>query len=163
MVAVRMMQPSAHQVIDVIAMGHRLVSAGRPMLVRTARWRRAPHGIGGVDRDSVLIDMILVWVMQVAIMEIIDVAVMADRRMPTLGTMFVGVVGMMLLGVGGHDGFSFLGGVPRGNRRLSPFGGMFHGAFHQTQNVSVGKQVVDVLRLEAFKGGSCAAIGAVSL
>ena len=114
MIAVRMMQPSAHQVIDVITMGHGFVPAGRAMLVRTTRLRRALHGIGGVDRDSVLIDMILVRVMQVAIMEIIDVAVMADRRMPTLRTMLVGVVGVMLLGAGGHDVFSFLVCGPRG-------------------------------------------------
>ena len=107
MIAVGMMQPSAHQVIDVIAMGHRLVPAGRPMLVRTARLRRALDGIGGVDRDGVLIDMIFVRVMEVAVVEIIDVAVMADRRMPAVGTMLVGVVGMMLLGAGGHDVFSF--------------------------------------------------------
>lgn len=108
MIAVRMMQPSAHDVIDVITMGHGFVSAGWPMLVRTARLRGALDGIVGVDRDGVLIDMILVRVMKVAIMEIIDVAVMADRRMPTVGTMLVGMVGMMLLGAGGHDVFVLL-------------------------------------------------------
>ncbi|MBV8111233.1 MAG: hypothetical protein JO012_15860 [Hyphomicrobiales bacterium] len=60
MIAMGMMQPSTHQVVDVVAMGNDLVPAGRPMLVRAAGLRRALHGIGGVDRDSVLIDMILV-------------------------------------------------------------------------------------------------------
>jgi hypothetical protein len=32
--------------------------------------RRALHGIGGVDRDHVLIDMILVQVMEMAVVEI---------------------------------------------------------------------------------------------
>jgi hypothetical protein len=107
MIAVRMMQPAAHEVIDVITMGHGFVSAGWPMLVRAAGLRRALDRVGGVDRDSVLVDMIFVRVMEVAVVEIIDVAFMADRRMPTVGTMLVGVVGMMLLGAGGHDVFSF--------------------------------------------------------
>jgi hypothetical protein len=132
MIAMRMMQPSAHEVIDVITMGHGFVSAGWPMLVRAARLRRALHGIGGVDRDGVLIDMMLVRVMEVAVVEIIDVALMADRRMPTVVTMLVGVVGMMLLGAGGHGVFILLGLRSEGDRRLSPFGGMLHGAFHQT-------------------------------
>jgi hypothetical protein len=132
MIAMRMMQPSAHEVIDVITMGHGLVSAGWPMLVRTAGLRRALDRIGGVDRDGVLVDMILVRVMEVAVVEIIDVAFMADRRMPAVGTMLVSVVGMMLLGAGGHAVFSFLSLRSEGDRRLSPFGGMLHGAFHQT-------------------------------
>ena len=121
MIAMRMMQPSAHEIIDVVTMGHGFVSAGRPMLVRAARLRRALHGIGGVDRDDVLIDMILVQVMEMAVVEIVDVAVMADRRMPTVGTMLVGVVGVMLLGAGGHDVFSFFVCGPRrtGGYRLS--------------------------------------------
>jgi hypothetical protein len=60
------------------------------------------------------------------------VAFMADRRMPAVGTMLVSVVGMMLLGAGGHAVFSFLSLRSEGDRRLSPFGGMLHGAFHQT-------------------------------
>jgi hypothetical protein len=70
MIAMRMMQPSAHEVTDVVTMGHGLVSAGWPMLVRAPRLRRALHGIGGVDRDHVLIDMILVQVMEMAVVEI---------------------------------------------------------------------------------------------
>ena len=84
------------------------------MLVRAASLRRALDRIGGVDRDGVLVDMIFVRVMEVAVVEIIDVAFMADRRMPAVGTMLVGVVGMMLLGAGGHDVFSFLVCGPRG-------------------------------------------------
>jgi hypothetical protein len=70
-VAMRMMQASAHDVIDVIAMGHRFVPAGRAMLVGAARLRRALC----VDRNDVLVDMILVHVMEMPVMQIIDVAV----------------------------------------------------------------------------------------
>ena len=106
MVAMRMMQASAHDVIDVIAMGHRFVPAGRAMLVGAARLRRALHRVGSVDRNDVLVDMILVHVMEMPVMQIIDVAVMADRRMPTFGTMLVSMIGMMLLGASSHDVFT---------------------------------------------------------
>jgi hypothetical protein len=117
MIAVGMMQPSAHEVIDVVPMGQGLVPARRAVLVRTARLRRALHGIGGIDRNDVLIDMILVHVMEMAVVEIIDMPVMADRRMPALGTVLMGMVGMVLLGAGGHDLFSFFICGSRGTRR----------------------------------------------
>src|SRR5258708_7780885 len=107
MIAMRMMQSSAHEVIDVITVGHGCVLAGRAMLVRAARLRRALHGVGGIDRDDVLVDMILVHVVEMPVMQIIDVALMAHRRMPTVGTMLVGMVGMVLLGAGSHGVFSF--------------------------------------------------------
>ena len=79
MIAMGMMQPSAHEVIDMVAMGHGFVPAGRAMLVRAARLRRALHGIGGIDWDHVLVDVILVHVVKMAVMEIIDMSFMADR------------------------------------------------------------------------------------
>jgi hypothetical protein len=108
MIAMGMMHPSAHEIIDMVAMGHGFVPAGRAMLVRAARLRRALHGIGGIDWDHVLVDVILVHVVKMAVMEIIDMAFMADRRMPTFGTVFVGMIGMVLLVTGGHRIFSFL-------------------------------------------------------
>jgi hypothetical protein len=56
MIAMRVMQASAHQIIDVIPMRHGFVPAGRTMFVRAARLRRALHRIGGIDRDDVLVD-----------------------------------------------------------------------------------------------------------
>src|SRR6516225_5601987 len=80
MIAMGMMQPSAHEVIDMVAMGHDFVPTGRAMLVRAARLRRALHGIGGIYWDHVLVNVILVHVVKMAVMEIIDMAFMADRR-----------------------------------------------------------------------------------
>jgi hypothetical protein len=108
MISVGMMQPSAHEVIDMVAMGHSFVPAGRAMLVRATRLRRALHGIGGIDWDHVLVNVIPVHVVKMAVMEIIDMAFMADRRMPTFGTVFMGMVGMVLLVTGSHRIFSFL-------------------------------------------------------
>jgi hypothetical protein len=102
MIAMGMVQPSIHEVIDVVPMRHGLVPAGRAMLVRAAGLWRALHGIGCTDCDDMFINMILMHVMEMAIMEIIDMTVVTDRRMPTVGTMPVGMVEMMLLGAGGH-------------------------------------------------------------
>jgi hypothetical protein len=121
MIAVRMMQPSTHQIIDVIPMRHGFVPAGQAMLVRAARLRRALHGVGGIDRDDVLIDMILVHVVEMPIVQVVDMAFMAYRRMPTVGIMLVGMVGMMLLGAGCHGVLSFFVCGPSGPRLL-PFG-----------------------------------------
>jgi hypothetical protein len=146
MIAMGMMQPSTHEVIDVVAMGHSFVPAGRAMLVRAAGLRRALHGICGVDCDDMLINVILMQVMNMAVMEIVDMALMTDRRMPAVGTVLVGMIGMMLLGAGGHSILSFFVYGP-GGWRLLPFASMLHCAFHQTQNMGVGKRIVDVLCL----------------
>jgi hypothetical protein len=79
--------------------------------------RRALHGVGRSDRDDVLVDMILVHVVEMPVVQGVDVALMAYRRMPAVGTMLVGMVGMMLLGPGGHRVFSFCSAVGAG---LSP-------------------------------------------
>ena len=55
MVTMRMMQPPAHEVIDVVTVQHRLVSAGRAGLVRAARLRGTLQRVGGADRDHVLV------------------------------------------------------------------------------------------------------------
>ena len=105
MIAVGMVQPSIHEIISVVAMGHGYVPARRAMLMRAARFWRALHRIGGIDGHDMLIDMIPMHVMKMAIMEIIDMAIMAHRRMPTIGTMLVVVIGVVLFGAGGHRVF----------------------------------------------------------
>lgn len=107
MTTMGMVQPSIHEVIDVVPMRHGFVPAGRAVLVRADGLRRALHGIGRVDRNGMLINVILVRMMQMAIMKIIDMAVMPDRRMPAVGTMHVAMVAMMLLGAGRHSLFPF--------------------------------------------------------
>jgi hypothetical protein len=101
-IAVRMVQPSVHQVVDMITMRHGFVSAVPAMLVRAAGLRGAVHRVCRADRDDMLVDMITVHVVQMAIMQIIDMTVMANRRMPTARAMRVDVIGMVLLGAGGH-------------------------------------------------------------
>jgi hypothetical protein len=101
-IAMRMVQPSAHEVVDVITVRHGFVSAGRAMLVRTASLGSAVHRVCRADRDDMFVDMVAVHMVQMAIMQIIDMAVMANRRMPTVRAMRMDMIGMVLLGAGGH-------------------------------------------------------------
>jgi hypothetical protein len=101
-IAVRMVQPSVHQEVDMITMRHGFMSAVPAMLVRAAGLRGAVHRVCRADRDDMLVDMVTVHVVQMAIMQIIDMTVMANRRMPTARAMRVDVIGMVLLGAGGH-------------------------------------------------------------
>ena len=113
MIAVRVMQPPADEVIDMVAVRHCLVSAVGAVRMRAARLRGAVHRIGGVDRDGVLVDVVLVHVMEMAVVEIVDVAVMANRGVTAVRAMPMAVVGVVLLGASGH-GFLFLGCGPTG-------------------------------------------------
>jgi hypothetical protein len=96
------------------------------MRMSTARLWRALHGIGGRNRDDMFIHMVIVHVVEMAIMEIVDVAVMVDCCMPAVGTMLVSMVGMMFLGAGGHGASLF--GCGSRPWRLLPFGSMLHGS-----------------------------------
>jgi hypothetical protein len=58
-----MVQPSIHEIIDVVPMGHGFVPARRAMRVRADGLRCALHGIDLVDCDDMLINVILVRVM----------------------------------------------------------------------------------------------------
>ena len=117
------------------------------MLVRAARLRRALHRVGSVDRDDMFIDMILVHVVEMTVMQIIDVAFVANRRMATVGAMRVGMIRMMLLGAGSHD-FPFVAYLPfNRDRRSLPFGSVRHRVLHQPQNMGIGKRIKDVFCL----------------
>jgi hypothetical protein len=65
--------------------------------------RRAARGIFATNRDHVFVRVILVHVVEMAIVQIVDVAVMANRGVPAFQTMLMSVIGMMLLGTGRHD------------------------------------------------------------
>jgi hypothetical protein len=77
------------------------------MRMSAARLRRALRKIGARNWDDVFIHMVIMHVVEMAIVEIVDVAVMEDRCVPTVGTMFVSMVGMVFLGAGGHTVLPF--------------------------------------------------------
>jgi hypothetical protein len=102
MAVMGVMQPTVHDIIDVITVGHPLVSAAWPVCVRASGVGRATRRIGVADLDRMLIDVIPMHMVQMTIVEIIDMVVMVHGRVSTVRTMPVRVIGMMLLGAQGH-------------------------------------------------------------
>jgi methionine synthase I (cobalamin-dependent) len=102
-IAMRIMQPTVHEVIDVVAMRYRLMSAGSSMRVRTAYLRRAVHGICGIDCNNMFVDMVLVHMVEMTIMKVIYMAVMPNCSVPAARAVLMGVVGMTLLNASSHD------------------------------------------------------------
>ena len=99
-VTVRMVQMAVHQVIDMIAMRHQLMAAARAVHMACGvtgalvAWRAA-LGIVGAHRQAVLVDVIAVHMVQVTVMQIVNVAIVLDRRMATARLVLMFVVGML--------------------------------------------------------------------
>ncbi len=107
MITVRMMQPTVHKIVDMVTTRHRFMSAVWTVYVRAVDFGRALHGICGVDRDGVLIHVILVQMMEMAIMKVIHMAVVANRSVPAIRTMLMSVVRVVFLRTCGHGPCSF--------------------------------------------------------
>jgi hypothetical protein len=45
--------------------------------------------MGGIDRDRVLVYMVIVGMMEMAVVQVVDVALVADRDMPAIRPMLV--------------------------------------------------------------------------
>ena len=107
MVAVGVVKVTADQVVDVLAVRDRLVAALRSVLVSGLVFgavvaRRAVSGVGFADREGVALDAtLLVVVMELAVVEVIDVIVVADSGVAATRTVLV------LVYVGGHALASF--------------------------------------------------------
>jgi hypothetical protein len=54
------------------------------------------------------VDVILMRMVEMAVVKIVHMAFVADRYVPTIRAMLMGVVGMMLRGASGHDFPSFI-------------------------------------------------------
>jgi hypothetical protein len=92
--AVRMVEVTVDQVVDVIAVRHRLVAARRAMLVsRAVRaavvGRRASGRIGRPDFENVFVHVIAVGRVQMAVVEVVDVILVADGGVAAAGAMNV--------------------------------------------------------------------------
>jgi hypothetical protein len=107
MVPMRVVQVAVDQVVDVIPMRYRLVTASRSVLVprlvpRAAMLRRAAVGILGRHLDHVLVDMIAVGMMQVPIVKIVDVLAVLDGLVPAIGAVLVRMIGVLWVRACGH-------------------------------------------------------------
>ena len=83
-VPVRVVQPPLDQVVDVIAVRHRLMPTPLAVRVHTRRRLRMTAGMGHIDRNHVLVDVVVMRVMQMPVVQVIDVVFVADRRMPAV-------------------------------------------------------------------------------
>jgi hypothetical protein len=81
-VAVRMVQAAVDQEIDMVAVRHFLMAA--IVVLALARGRRAGIRVGRADRQDVLAVMAVVFGVQVAIVQVIDVPVVLDTCVPTV-------------------------------------------------------------------------------
>lgn len=105
-IAVRMMQPSVDQIVGMVTMRDCLVSAaGAVRMAGALDVRRAINRIVCAHRNDVLIDVVAVHVVQMTVMQIVDVAIVLDRRMPAARTMLMGMVGVLFVGAIGHGCF----------------------------------------------------------
>jgi hypothetical protein len=92
MLAMRMVQVPADEIVGVIAVRNRFVSAGRAVRVSlivlaTAVRGRALRWIRAIDLDAVLVDMVGVNVMQMPFVQVVAVVAMANGLVTTSGLM----------------------------------------------------------------------------
>jgi hypothetical protein len=106
-IAVRMMKVAVDQVVDVITMRYRFVSAARPVdmarIMGAAVMARCTSvRVLCADLKPVLVYMIGMRMMQVPVMQVIDVIAMFDGRVPAVRAVLMVVVGMMGFVAGAH-------------------------------------------------------------
>ena len=104
-IAMRMMQAAINKIINVIAVRDCLVAALRPMLVLFSGDGTADVRVLRRNRDDMFVHMVAMRVVEMAVVEVIDVAVMLDGGMAAGRAVFVGVVFVGLACF--HDLYSF--------------------------------------------------------
>ncbi|WP_242467768.1 hypothetical protein [Thiocapsa imhoffii] len=100
-IPVRVMEMAFDQIVDMIPVRYRLVPAAGSMhvtgvMTSAVMRRRALIGIGRSHRNDVLVDMVSMRMMEMPVVQVIDVAVVLDRRVPATGAMFMIVIGVFL-------------------------------------------------------------------
>ena len=95
MIAVLVMQTAVDQIIDMVAMRNGLMTATFPMnMARTGIERDAGIGVGFIYRQGVFVVMVVVFVVQMAVVQVVDMAVMFDGGMTAAAAVNMGVVVM---------------------------------------------------------------------
>jgi len=156
MTIVWMVQMPIDQIIDVVAVRNRWVSASRPMHMvgAVARAGMPPGATGRIfagNLDDMLFHLAVgSGVVQVSIVEVIDMAVVLDSSMATAFAMNVVVVAMMM----SHDYSSFLLSSRKIDWDGSAMGAtgvtaVCHSIFNQRGDMVVGQRIIDVFALTA--------------
>jgi hypothetical protein len=91
MAVVGSVQPPLDQVVDVITVRHGVVPAIRAVGVLgfAADRIRVVPGMLLIDRDHVLVDVLLMWVVQMAVMKVVDVIVVTNGRVAATRSVLV--------------------------------------------------------------------------
>ncbi len=101
MISMGIMQVAVYQITDVVSMRHRLMSTPGTMhmivgMAVAFMPSRTPRRVLIVHRQHVLVVVIPMGMVQVAVMEIVHMTVVPNRRMPTIRSMFVIVILMLI-------------------------------------------------------------------
>lgn len=88
-ISMTVMQPSMDQIIEVIAVRNQWMPA--PIVPALACDRRAPRRIFGAHGNHMLVIVILVWMMEVSIVEIVYVSIVKNTQMPAMLAVNVGM------------------------------------------------------------------------
>jgi hypothetical protein len=151
-IAIRMMEMTVHQVIDVVAMRNRFMTAVRAMLVVGAvRVTLVSVGAGGRIRGTnlkrVFIDVTVMKRVQMSVMQVIGVIVVDDRCVAAVRAVLVGVVRVDLVLIR-HRYFSFeerqQARIVRGRSCEWLFGSMGQTIEDKVQYMLIGQKVENV-------------------
>jgi hypothetical protein len=152
-IAVWVVKPVAHHVIDMVAVGDRLMPTLRAVLMG----RTVPRGsvcvlrrMLVVDINGMLVDMALVRMMQMALMQIVGVVTMAHSDMPAARPVGVRVILVFLTGHGSHDTAQCQRGLirVRGDLRSEGQCALRPGPPSRTGEVARGRRLVERGRLK---------------
>lgn len=100
-VAVGVVQVAIDQIVDMVTVGHGFVTAARTVnvawLVAVANVCGGTGGwVGGAHSDDVLVHMVTVGVVQMAVVQIVYMAIVTHSGVAAAWTVLVGVVGVGL-------------------------------------------------------------------
>jgi hypothetical protein len=140
----RVMQMTIDQIVRMVTVRDSLMATARPMAVRCVMSAATMIGcttvwIRGAYRKHVLIHMIFVRMMQMAIMQIVDVAIVTNSGVAAAGSVLMRVIRVNRMIVRSH-GFSFPGERCRASMR-----GVIDGVPDETEHMSIGDPVTDIL------------------
>jgi hypothetical protein len=143
-VAVGMVQVTVDEIIHMVAMRDRFVTAARSMNVSSimsgaAMVGRATIRIIVAHFNAMFVYMIGVRMVKMAIMEIIHMAAVPDGNVTASGSMRVGVVGVMRKIASGHFDVLFL--------KSAVFAGMRDGVLDELEHMGIGDRIDRVLAL----------------
>ncbi len=99
--AMGVMQVPGDEVVDMVPVRKRLVSAALPVLVSggvsaAGVLRHTPIRIGSADREPMVVDVSIVQVVQVPVVDVIGVPLVADRRVAAAASVNMPTVIAML-------------------------------------------------------------------